>query len=326
MDLSVVIPVYNEEAAVEGLHAEIEKALAERPEIQAEIIYVDDGSSDGSLDQLYNLAKTDRRIAIVELSRNFGQTAALYAGFQQSSGSVIVALDGDGQNDPADIFSLVDLLETGYDCVSGWRKERHDGSLSRNLPSKVANWMIARATDVRIHDSGCTLKAYDGELLRSLPIYGDQHRFLPFLIYNAGGRVAELPVNHRPRRTGSSKYGIGRTFRVIQDVLVAKFEGSFSRRPMHFLGNLGASILAIGLLTLLLAVVLKVTGQRDFVATPLPLLGAVFALAGIQLITVGITTEFLLRRLAFQTREKPYRVRKITLPTQAPESRLLNTE
>lgn len=310
-DLSVVVPVFNERESIPALHAEIVGALAARPDWDCEIIYVDDGSTDGSLDVLARLAEGNHITTVVQLSRNFGQTAAMYAGFQASVGRVVVPLDGDGQNDPADIFMLVDRLDDGFDCVSGWRANRQDRALTRRAPSAIANRLIVKATGVDIHDSGCTIKAYDGELLRDIPLYGEMHRLIPFYVYLAGGQVTELPVNHRARTAGHSKYGITRTFRVIQDVTVAKVQADFSRRPMHLFGNLGAILGLVGLLLVLAAIVLKIAGVRDLVETPLLVISAIFLLAGLQLGLFGVLAEIMLRRLNLGAADRPYRIRKV---------------
>jgi glycosyltransferase involved in cell wall biosynthesis len=311
MDLSIVVPVFNEEESVPGLHREIVDALSTRADLTYEVIYVDDGSSDSSLDVLKGIASTDPNVSVVELSRNFGQTAAMYAGFQSSRGRVIVPLDADGQNDPQDILRLVDRLDEGFECVSGWRANRQDKGLSRRLPSAIANRLIVKATGVDIHDSGCTIKAYDGDLLRGIPLYGEMHRLIPFYVHLAGGKVTELPVNHRARTFGSSKYGIGRTFRVIQDITVAKVQADFARRPMHLFGNIGALLGVIGIALGILALVLKLTGVRDLVETPLLVLASLFVLAGLQLVISGLLAEIMIRRLNLGADDRPYRVRAV---------------
>lgn len=293
------------------LHDEIAAVLDSRPQCAAEVIYVDDGSTDESLQILTDIARSDRRVSVIELSRNFGQTAAMYAGFQASCGRVVVPLDGDGQNDPGDIFRLADTLDQGFDCVSGWRVERQERQVSRRLPSLVANRMIVWATGVGIHDSGCTIKAYSGDMLRDIPLYGEMHRLIPFYVHLAGGRVTELPVNHRARTAGVSKYGIGRTFRVVQDILVAKIQSDFSRRPMHLFGSLGLALGVVGFLLMLAAVVLKLTGVRDLVDTPLVMLASMFFLGGLQLALFGLLAEILLRRLNLGASDRPYRVRRV---------------
>lgn len=310
-DLSVVVPVFNEAGSVVALHAEIVAALAARAAWDCEIIYVDDGSSDETLMELEGLAAGSSNTSIVQLSRNFGQTAAMYAGFQASVGKAVVALDGDGQNDPADIFVLVDQLGDGFDCVSGWRVDRQDKAFSRKIPSAVANWLIVRATGVDIHDSGCTVKAYDGDLIRSIPLYGEMHRLIPFYIHLAGGKVAEMPVNHRMRTAGKSKYGISRTFRVLQDVTVAKVQADFSRRPMHLFGNLGSILVLVAAILVLVALGLKLGGIRDLVETPLLIIAAVFLLSGLQLALFGLLAEIVLRRLTLGAADRPYRVRQV---------------
>ena len=310
-DVSIVVPVFNEAGSIGLLHDEIAAALLARPQCSAEVIYVDDGSTDGSLQTLTDIARTDGRVSVIELSRNFGQTAAMYAGFQASSGRIIVPLDGDGQNDPADIFRLADTLNQGYDCVSGWRVQRQERQVSRRLPSLVANRMIVWATGVDIHDSGCTIKAYSWDLLRDIPLYGEMHRLIPFYVHLAGGRVTELPVNHRARTAGVSKYGIGRTFRVVQDILVAKIQSDFSRRPMHLFGSLGLALGVVGFLLMLAAIVLKLTGVRDLVDTPLVVLSSMFLLGGLQLGLFGLLAEILLRRLNLGASDRPYRVRRV---------------
>jgi glycosyltransferase involved in cell wall biosynthesis len=308
LDLSVVIPVFNEEESIGPLVAETLEALGARPEVDYEILLVDDGSSDGTARILADLAETHPCVRVIALSRNFGQTAAMRAGFESSVGEAIVPLDGDGQNDPADIYRLVDLLGEGYDCVSGWRADRQDPGFSRRLPSKMANNLISRATGVAIHDSGCTIKAYNGDLLREIPLYGEMHRLIPFYVYLAGGRITELEVKHRPRTAGESKYGIGRTFRVIQDITVAKFHRDFSQRPMHLFGNLGVLAAFVGVLLLVLAVILERTDTRDFMESPLPVLAAILILGGLQVVLFGLLAEILLRRINLGPGYRPYRV------------------
>lgn len=255
--LSVVVPVFNEEESLPILLGEIAAALdAMGPEgAHAEILLVDDASSDGSLLRMLELQRKDPRVRVVQLRRNFGQTAALAAGFDEAKGSVVVTMDGDLQNDPADIPRLLAELERGYDVVAGWRKKRHDGFVLRRLPSIVANRLIALTTGVRIHDTGCTLKAFRAEVIKTMVIYAEQHRFLPVLSAGSGARVAELVVNHRPRRFGSSKYGLGRAFRVLIDLLVIKFIAQFSHRPIHYFGIVAMTTMVLGSLFGALALV-----------------------------------------------------------------------
>lgn len=310
LDLSIVLPVKNEMESLLTLHQEIVEELMKRPEVSFEIIYVDDGSSDKSIAILETIAGTTPQVVVVQLSRSFGQTAAMYAGFQISVGKVIVALDADGQNDPADIFLLVDELNQGYDCVSGWRMNRQERNLTRRLPSFLANRLIAWVSGIPIHDSGCTLKAYSGDLLREIPLYGDMHRLIPFYIHLAGGSVTEVPVNHRARIAGTSKYGIARTFRVLQDILVAKVQSDFARRPMHLFGSLALFVGLVGCLLALLALVLKVAGIRDLVETPLLVVAAMTILAALQLGLFGLLAEILLRRLTLGQDDRPFRIKR----------------
>lgn len=253
--ISIVVPIFNEEESLPVLHAEISAALATMGEQgrRSEIIFVDDRSTDRSVEVLLDLHARDPRVCIVRFRRNYGQTAALAAGFDVARGSVIVTLDGDLQNDPADIPELVRELERGFDIVAGWRKKRYDGFVLRRLPSLIANRLIAWVTGVPIHDTGCTLKAFRRELIKSMAIYAEQHRFLPVLSAGSGARISERVVNHRPRRFGQSKYGIGRASRVVLDLMAIKFVSQFSQRPIQYFGTLSLLTLASGLLFALVA-------------------------------------------------------------------------
>jgi glycosyltransferase involved in cell wall biosynthesis len=244
--VSVVVPVFNEEESLPVLHGEIAGALAPTG-WNYEVIFVDDCSTDRSLRVMLELRAADPRVKIVKFRRNYGQTAGLGAGFDQASGAVVATLDGDLQNDPADIPRMVALLDEGYDIVAGWRKRREDGFLLRRLPSRLANRLIAWFTGVPIHDTGCTLKVFRRELVRSLSIYADQHRFLPVLSAGSGARVCELVVNHRSRRYGQSKYGLSRATRVLLDLLSIKLIVQFSQRPLHYFGLLSLTFAGFGL-------------------------------------------------------------------------------
>src|SRR5579859_1058350 len=233
--LSVIIPVFNEEENVPLLHANLSRILEKQP-FTYEIIYVDDGSSDNSFQQLSKLAASDPRVRVVKLRRNYGQTAAISAGVHHSTGEILVFMDGDLQNDPIDIPHLLEKLDEGYDVVSGWRKNRKDAKLSRKLPSRLANLLISKVTGIHLHDYGCTLKAYRREVFQHVRLYGEMHRFLPAYAALAGASIAELEVSHHARRFGVSKYGISRTVRVILDLMTLKFLGSFGTKPLYAFG------------------------------------------------------------------------------------------
>jgi glycosyltransferase involved in cell wall biosynthesis len=254
LELSIVIPVFNEEPNLRLLHAELTTTLARLGQ-SYEVIYVDDRSTDGSFATLRQLQAADAHLRIVRFRRNFGQTAALCAGFEHSRGEVVVTLDGDLQNDPADIPGLLAELERGYDIVAGWRRRRHDALVLRRIPSKLANRLIAAVTGTPIHDTGCTLKAFRRKLVKNLPIYAEQHRFLPAIAAGSGARVSELEVHHRRRRFGQSKYGIGRASRVLLDLLSILMISRFSHRPLHYFGLFTLPLAAISLVYLFMATV-----------------------------------------------------------------------
>lgn len=294
MDVSVVVPVFNERDNLDQLHREITAALV-RQGGSYEVIYIDDGSADGTNERLKSIRLGDPHVRLLVFRRNFGQTAAMAAGFRHSRGDVVVTLDGDLQNDPADIPMLIAKLDDGFDLVSGWRKRRRDVFWSRRLPSKVANVIIRMTTNVRVHDYGCMLKAYRGEMARSLRLYGEMHRFIPAIAGDLGARIAELPVNHRPRIHGRSKYGIGRVLRVVLDLLTVKFLSAFSTRPIHVFGTMG--IVAGGAGGVLLA---WLGFQRIFLgielgSRPIVLLALLAVITGVQLVTLGLLGEMLAR-------------------------------
>jgi glycosyltransferase involved in cell wall biosynthesis len=247
-DISLIVPIFNEVESIAILQAEIEAAMATM-EVDWEVIYVDDCSTDGSLEALKALRGTGSRVRILKFRRNYGQTAAMAAGFDASEGAIVITLDGDLQNDPGDIPMMVAELERGgFDLVAGWRKDRQDGFILRRLPSLIANRLIGYVGGVTIHDTGCTLKAFRRELVKNMPIYAEQHRFLPVMSAGSGARVCEVVVNHRPRRFGSSKYGIGRATRVLLDLLTIKLISQFSQRPLQYFGMLSLGILAVTIL------------------------------------------------------------------------------
>ncbi len=310
VQLSLVVPLYNEAESLPRLVDAVVAALDPLGQ-SYELICVDDGSTDDTPELLRQLAAQVPILRGVLLRRNYGQTAAIAAGFHQARGQVIVTLDGDLQNDPADIPRLLDQLNQGYDLVSGWRQKRQDHQLTRLLPSKIANWLIGRVTGVKLHDYGCSLKAYRAELVHDLNLYGELHRFLPALAFIEGARIVELPVNHYARQFGKSKYGLGRTFRVLMDLLTIYFMKRFLTRPMHVFGSLGlGSILVAISLSLHLAWV-KFIGQQEIGSRPLLFLGIVLFLSGIQLLCFGLLAEMQMRTYHESQQRPIYRIRDL---------------
>ncbi len=294
MELSIVIPVFNEEENIAPLVHEIERVLAPLQK-SYEIVVVDDGSKDGTFAGLRKLFKQSERLKIVRLKRNFGQTAALAAGLDHADGEIIVLMDGDGQNDPADIPLLLSKIAEGNDLVAGWRHNRKDSFITRRLPSMIANRLISWTTQVKLNDYGCTLKAMRKELAKSLRLYGEMHRFIPAIAYERGGQIAELKVNHRPRLRGASKYGITRTLRVVLDLLTVKFLVSYSTRPAHVFGPIGVLCGLAGFVFGLYLTVQKFVYDLDIGGRPLLLLSILLIFIGIQFITMGLLGEMLAR-------------------------------
>jgi glycosyltransferase involved in cell wall biosynthesis len=309
MDISVVIPVYNEADALPELYRALAATL-DRLSQSAEIIFADDGSRDGSAAALDGFAEGDPRVRVLHLSRNYGQTAALMAAIQNSTGDVIIPMDGDGQNDPADIPRLIAKLAEGYDVVSGWRTARHD-ALTRRLPSVIANRLISALLHVPLHDYGCTLKAYRREVVEDVRLYGEMHRFIPIYAAWEGARVTELVVTHHPRRFGHSKYGIGRVARVLLDLLIVYFIDRAFDRPIQFFGKLGLGFLVLSVAILGWAVVLKYASNVTLIQTPLPLLAATIGLSGVLFLLLGIIAE-VQARIYFEARGRPpYKIRRV---------------
>lgn len=291
--VSIVVPVFNEEPNIRPLYAGIRK-VAERLGL-CEQVYVDDGSCDGTFVRLIEIQKDDPQVKVVRLSRNFGQTAALAAGISHTCGDIVITLDGDLQNDPADIPRLIAKLDEGYDLVNGWRIKRQDDFVSRRLPSMVANWLISIVTKVRLHDYGCTLKAYRGDIARSLSLYGEMHRFIPALAADLGANIAEIAVNHRERRHGISKYGISRTVRVLLDLITVKFLSSYSTRPLHVFGSVGMGATVAGLFLTAYLTLQKIIFDESLANRPLLLLGIVMIVVGVQFVSMGLLGEMLVR-------------------------------
>jgi glycosyltransferase involved in cell wall biosynthesis len=321
LDLSVVIPVYNEAEALPALYGALERTL-DALHCSSEIIFADDGSRDGSAAVLDALAERDSRIQVLHLRRNYGQTAALMAAIAASAGDVIVAMDADGQNDPADIPRLLEKLSQGYDVVSGWRRDRQDAALTRRLPSVIANGLISALLHLPLHDYGCTLKAYRREVVEDVRLYGEMHRFIPVFAAWEGARVTELPVAHHPRRCGRSKYGLGRIGRVLLDLFILYFIDRAFDRPMQFFGKFGLGFLGIAGAIFAWALVLKYACALSFIQTPLPLLAAVVGLSGILFLLLGLIAE-VQARIYFEARGRPpYKVKRVVQHNAVPRLKL----
>lgn len=310
IELSVVIPIRNEAASLPELHREFTDRLTAwgRP---YELILVDDGSTDGSFDVMARIQGTDPRVRVLRLRRNFGQTAAFAAGFDYARGRLIATSDGDLQNDPGDLPAMVEMLDRGHDIVCGWRKDRKDAFLSRRLPSMMANSLISTVTGVHLHDYGCSLKVFRAEIVKGMRLYGEMHRFLPAIASEQTSDIVEIQVNHRPRKYGSSKYGIGRTTRVMLDLLTVKFLLSFSTKPLQFFGLIGAAIGMTGFAISAWLAYERLIGATSLSNRPLLLLGILMIVSGVQLVTIGLVAE-LQARTYHESQNKPiYRIREV---------------
>jgi len=312
MTLSIVIPLYNEEENVHILYEKL-KASLDLLKMEYEILFVDDGSTDRTLSILEEIQAKDKSVVVLSLRRNFGQTAAFAAGFDFARGDVIVTMDGDLQNDPADIPKLLDLIKD-HDLVSGWRKKRKDPFFTRRLPSIIANWLISNVTGVKLHDYGCSLKAYRRDVIKNLKLYGEMHRFIPAIASWYGVRIAEVETVHYPRLRGKSKYGISRTIKVVLDLITVKFLQSFSTKPIQFFGPVGMVSGFLGFLISLYLSIDKLFFGRDIGGRPLLLLGALLIIVGIQLIGMGLLGEMLVR-VYHESQKKPiYVIKKVIGP------------
>ncbi|MEW5746887.1 MAG: glycosyltransferase family 2 protein [Nitrospirota bacterium] len=312
MDVSVVVPLYNEEENVEILNARLKEVL-DAYGADYEIIYVDDGSNDRTLPLLEEIQRRNKNILVLSLRRNFGQTAAFAAGFDFARGDIVVTIDGDLQNDPADIPRLLEAIKE-YDLVSGWRKKRKDPFLSRRLPSMLANWLISRVTGVRLHDYGCSLKAYRREVVKNLRLYGEMHRFIPAVASWYGVRISEIETTHHPRLRGKSKYGISRTMKVLLDLITVKFLQSFSTKPMQFFGPMGVLFGISGFAISLYLSLDKLFRGVNIGGRPLLLLGVLLIIVGVQFVGMGLLGEMLVR-VYHESQKKPiYAIKKILGP------------
>lgn len=319
LDLSVVMPLYNEEENVDNALNELLEVLDGIPR-SAEVILVDDGSRDGTHRRVMRWHQRDPRVRVIQFRRNFGQTAAIMAGFRYAQGRVVVVMDGDQQNDPHDLPRLLERMDEGYDVVSGWRKDRKDNLFMRTIPSRIANRLISGITGVHLHDYGCTLKAYDIEVVRRLNLYGELHRFIPALAGLVGARVAEIPVNHRPRLRGQSKYGISRTLRVLLDLMTVKFLLKYLARPMQFFGLLGIASLLVGGLTMTGLLAAKVATGYGVTDKPLFSLSILSMVIGAQFFSMGLLGELLTRIYHELGRRDPFVIRSAAGVDPVPET------
>ena len=305
--ISIVIPIYNEEANIAKLAESILKALSG---IEYEVLFINDGSTDNSEKEIQAISKSNAHIKLINLRRNYGQTAAMQAGFDHSKGNIVIPMDGDLQNDPKDIPMLIEKINEGYDVVSGWRKIRSDKKFTRIIPSKIANMLISKISGIHLHDYGCTLKAYRKDILNDIKLYGEMHRFIPIYASWEGAKVTEVAVHHHPRTAGKTKYGLSRIPRVILDLLVIRFFDKSLDRPIHLFGQFGLLMFLIAFLLFLLAIFLKIFMNISFILTPLPLLVVFFSMSGLLCIFIGLVAE-IQSRIYFEARNRPlYLVRK----------------
>ena len=307
--VSVIVPFFNEHENVEPMYLELTEAL-EQQDRPFELVFVDDGSRDGTTKRLEAIASNDPRVKLILFRRNYGQTAALQAGIQNSDGEYLVTIDGDLQNDPRDIPTMLDKLDEGYDLVHGWRKNRKDKLVSRKVPSRIANWLISRLTDFPINDLGCTLKAIRAEIAQQIELYGEMHRFIPILANQLGARSIEVVTNHRARQFGETKYGIGRTFRVILDLITVKYMIKYFASPMKLFGKLGLWLGGLGTCSLLASAAMKIIGRVDLTGNPLLLLGILSTILSVQFFSLGLIGEVCARIYYSSGQRTNYQVRK----------------
>jgi glycosyltransferase involved in cell wall biosynthesis len=308
--VSIFIPVYNEEENLEILHSKIQKSM-DNSGISYEVIYVDDGSKDKSPEILEKIVSKNSNLRFIKFRRNFGQTAAMSAGIDLAQGEILIPMDSDLQNDPEDIPKLLKKIDEGYDVVSGWRKNRKDTFIDRKLPSMIANKLISWLSGVKLHDYGCSLKAYRQEVLKEIRLYGELHRFIPICASWVGAKVTEIPVSHHERKFGKSKYGINRTFKVVLDLLLIKFLSDYVTRPIYVFGGIGVASFLLALIAFLWSIYLKVFSEVDLDGTPLPLLGSMFFIASIQIFMMGILADLLMRTYYESQDKKIYTIEKI---------------
>ena len=310
VDLSVVIPIYNEKQSIDLLYESLNSVLSELRK-SYEVILIDDGSIDGTYEKLLKIHQKNASFKIIRFRRNFGQTPAMRAGFNYSHGDIIITIDADLQNDPKDIPKILEKMNEGYDIVSGWRKNREDKMISRRIPSAVANKIISILFGVRLHDYGCTLKAYKKEVVKNIELYGEMHRYIPALASGMGVRVAEIPVSHHSRKFGRAKYGISRTIRVILDIITIKFLLTYSKKPMQIFGLLGTFIGAIGFILTTYLIITRLFFDQPLSTRPLFILAIFMILAGIQLVTMGLLGELMMRTYHESSNKDIYVIKEI---------------
>jgi glycosyltransferase involved in cell wall biosynthesis len=310
LDLSVSIPIYNEEENIRPLYNEL-KPVLESMEMSYEILFIDDGSSDGSFGELRKLAEEDKQVSVVRFRRNFGQTSAMDAGFKESKGEIIVTMDGDLQNDPKDIPMLVETMKKGdWDIVSGWRKDRKDKFITRRIPSMIANRLISKITSVNLHDYGCSLKAYRRELTQYFNLYGEMHRFIPAIGRFSGASITEVVVNHRARKYGKSKYGLSRVLRVVLDLLMVKFFMGYLTQPMKIIGRIGFIFFLVAFASIGWVIYDKIFNFQDMTNSPLFYLSILGFFGGVQMVSMGLIAEILVRTYYESQRKSTYIIRQ----------------
>lgn len=307
--LSVCVPIYNEEESIPVLYEKLKDVLCKLNR-EWEIILINDGSVDGSADILDQLAEMDSRVKVVHFRRNYGQTAAMMAGIDYASGDVIIPIDADLQNDPEDIPKLLAKLDEGFDVCSGWRKDRKDNGLRRNLPSRIANWIISKISGVQLHDYGCSLKAYNKDVIKGIKLYGEMHRFIPIYASWYGAKVTEIPVTHHPRKYGQSKYGLERVIKVILDLAVVKFLDRYAQKPMYVFGGIGMLSFLLSGLAGVWALYLKFFDNTSLVQTPLPLMFVFTALTGVICLLMGLLAELIMRTYHESQKKDVYLVKE----------------
>ncbi len=319
MRTSLIVPIYNEVENIRPLIAQV-TAVMDQLEGESELVLVNDGSQDGSTELLDELAIAEPRLVVVHFRKNYGQTAAMQAGLEAARGEFLVTLDGDLQNDPKDIPKMLEQLEQGYDLVHGWRKDRHDTLVTRKIPSRIANWLISRATKFPIHDLGCTLKAMRREIAEELELYGEMHRFIPILAHWRGARCLEMVTTHHPRLFGKTKYGLSRTMRVVLDLLTVKYMLDYYSSPMKLFGRIAIAFMSLGTLMLAGTVAMKAFGGIDMTGNPLLLLGAMLCVVSVQMFSVGLLGEANTRLYYRRDERRPFTIRRIVCSNRQDES------